>query len=93
MSGRYAAASVSCPVACTVNARWVPYSVPVGRFTFACAIARSTSSIPIPRDAKALGSTWTRTANFWAPKTSTWATPLTVEIRWASRVSAYSSTW
>ena len=39
-----------------------------------------------------LGSTWTRTAYFWEPKTWTWATPLTMEMRWAIRVSAYSST-
>ncbi len=39
-----------------------------------------------------LGSTWTRTAYFCEPYTSTWATPLTVDSRWAIRVSAYSDT-
>ena len=48
--------------------------------------------MPIPRDARALGSSWTRTAYFWAPRTWTWATPLTVEIFCATSVSAYSST-
>jgi hypothetical protein len=33
-----------------------------------------------------------RTAYFWAPKIWTWATPRTVESRWATTVSAYSLT-
>ena len=39
-----------------------------------------------------MGSSCTRTAYCWEPKTWTWATPLTIEIRWASWVSAYSAT-
>ena len=37
------------------------------------------------------GSTWTRTAYFCAPCTCTCDTPLTIEMRGASRFSAYSS--
>ena len=33
ISGRYAAALVNCPLDCTVNACFSPYSLPVGRFT------------------------------------------------------------
>ena len=64
----------------------------MGRFTFPCCTAFDTSSMPIPRLARAAGSSWTRTAYFWEPKTWTWATPLTIEMRWAMSVSAYSST-
>jgi hypothetical protein len=56
------------------------------------AIACSTSSMPMPREASARGSTCTRTAYFCEPKTVTWATPLTVEMRCAMVVCAYSST-
>jgi hypothetical protein len=38
------------------------------------------------------GSSRTRTAYFCDPYTSTWATPLSIEIRCAMSVSAYSST-
>jgi len=55
-------------------------------------MAFSTSSIPIPREASAVGSTCTRTAYFCVPKTWTCETPLTMEIRCARRVCAYSST-
>ena len=55
-------------------------------------MACSTSSMPMPRAARARGSTWTRTAYFCDPKTNTCATPLIVEIRWARFVCAYSST-
>ena len=48
--------------------------------------------MPMPRDARASGSTCTRTAYFWDPYTSTCATPFTVEMRWAMLTSAYSST-
>ena len=41
----------------------------------------------MPREARFLGSNWTRTAYFWAPKTCTCATPFTMEIRWARSVS------
>ena len=47
--------------------------------------------MPTPRLASASGSSCTRTAYFCAPLTWTWATPLTIEMRWAMRVSAYSS--
>ena len=43
--------------------------------------------------ARISGLIWARTANFCEPKTCTWATPLTIEIRWAIIVSAYSSSW
>ena len=46
----------------------------------------------MPRAANAFGSTCTRTAYFWAPKTRTCATPVRLEMRCASSVSAYSST-
>jgi len=75
-------------VACRVTAWWAPYSVPVGRLTLAAATACSTSSMPMPRVASARGSTCTRTAYFCEPNTWTWATPLIVEIRWASSVWA-----
>ena len=91
MTGRYMAASVSCPVACTVKARRSPYSVPVGMFTFAERTACSTWSMPMPRLARARGSNCTRTAYFCEPKTCTWATPLTIEMRCAISVSPYSS--
>src|SRR6202163_3730347 len=32
-------------------------------------------------------------AHFCAPNTFTWETPLTMEMRWAIKFSAYSSTW
>src|SRR5262249_29159550 len=84
-------AVMSWPVACTDVAR-SPYSVPVGRLTLLLPIACSTSVIAMPRAASALGSSWMRTAYCCAPNTCTCATPLTVEICWASDVSAYSST-
>ena len=55
-------------------------------------MAASTSLMPMPRDASARGSIWTRTAYFCEPKTVTCATPLIVEIRCARNVCAYSST-
>ena len=48
--------------------------------------------MPMPRAASLSGSTCTRTAYFCAPKTCTRETPLTMEMRCASRVSAYSLT-
>jgi len=65
--------------------------MPVGRFTLPAAIAPATSSIPRDRVARALGSSWTRTAYLAAPYTLTWATPSTVDRRCAMNVSAYSS--
>jgi hypothetical protein len=55
-------------------------------------MALATSSIPIWYEASFWGSTWARTAYFCAPNTCTWATPLTMEMRWATVVSANSST-
>jgi hypothetical protein len=46
--------------------------------------------MPMPRDASARGSIWTRTAYFCEPKTWTCETPSTIEMRWAIRVSPYS---
>ena len=65
--GRYCAASVSWPLASTVNARSRPQSVPLGRFTLAVETARDTSSMPMPRSASWRGSSWIRTAYFCAP--------------------------
>ena len=65
--------------------------MPVGRLTLAAAIACATWSIPIIRDASCCGSTSTRTANFCDPNTFTWATPVTIDRRWASRFCAYRS--
>ena len=48
--------------------------------------------MPMPREASLFGSSWTRTAYCCAPKTETWATPFTMEMRCAIMVSAYSST-
>src|SRR5205085_9085014 len=48
--------------------------------------------MPICRTARAVGSNWICGANLKAPKTCTWATPLTVEIDCAISDSAYSST-
>src|SRR5262245_29531192 len=50
------------------------------------------SSSEMLRAAAATGSTCTRTANFCAPNTSTWATPGICEICCASVISPYSST-
>ena len=47
--------------------------------------------MPMPRVARAFGSSWIRTAYFCEPKTWTWATPEIVEIFWAIIVSPYSS--
>src|ERR1044071_994316 len=83
---------MSGPLAWMVRAWSRPLRLPVGRFTFALWTAFTTSSMPSLRAARDAGSSWRRTAYFWEPFTPTWATPLTVEMRWASRVSAYSST-
>ena len=65
--------------------------VPVGVLTFQFLSAASTSLMPICRAASACGSICACMAYFWLPSTCTCATPLTVEIRCAMRVSAYSS--
>ena len=64
---------------------------PVGVLTFHARSAVSTSLMPICRAASACGSSWAWTAYFWLPSTCTCATPLTIEMRCAMRVSAYSS--
>ncbi len=85
------AAVASCPFVCTVSALLFPQSTPLGMFTFAALMASATSSMPMPRLASWRGSTCTRVAYLAAPPTFTAATPLTVEIRCAITVSAYSS--
>src|SRR3990172_8971816 len=67
MIGRNASALCSWPVACTAKMRSLPYSVPVGRFTFACATACSTSLMPTPRAARGVGVGGTRPARFSFP--------------------------
>ena len=84
-------ALVSWPLAWMV-ARGPALRLPVGRFTFEFWTAVTTSSMPSLRAARDAGSSCRRTAYFWEPFTPTWATPLTVEMRWARSVSAYSST-
>src|SRR6185312_17304943 len=84
-------AFISWPVACSVYDLCGPISVPAGTLTFQLRSAVSTSLMPIWRDASACGSSCAWTAYFWLPSTCTWATPLTIEMRWATRVSAYSS--
>ncbi len=79
-------------MACTLKAWFGPQRVPVGRFTLESARAFCTSSMPMPRVAMALGSSWARTAYFCEPKICTWATPAMVEMRWERLVCAYSST-
>ena len=74
-----------------MKARLGPLMVPVGRFTFQFRRAASTSLMPIWREASLNGSSCTRTAYFCAPSTATCATPDTIEMRCAMRVSAYSS--
>src|SRR5581483_8109081 len=87
----YSSAFISCPVACSVNALCGPMMLPVGVLTFQLRSAFSTSLMPIWRDASWCGSSCAWTAYFWLPRTCTCATPLTIEIRCAMRVSAYSS--
>ena len=53
--------------------------VPTGVLTLAAVIAACNSLMPMPRAARAVGSTWMRTAYFWLPKIWTCATPSTVD--------------
>src|SRR5882724_5254356 len=85
------AASLSWPLAATVYDRFLPQSTPVGRFMLFDDTAAATSSMPMPRLARARGSSWMRAAYFCEPMTFTLDTPLTVEIRCASTVCANSS--
>ena len=52
-----------------------PLSVPTGVLELVLATTVRMSSSEMLRAAAATGSTCTRTANFCAPNTSTWATP------------------
>src|SRR5882672_7147242 len=67
--------------------------VPVGRLTFQFLRAVSTSFRPIWCEASLCGSICACTAYFWAPSTCTCATPLTMEMRCATRVSATVPLW
>src|SRR6266436_2174067 len=92
MIGRYCDAFDSEPEACSVTFWAGPFRLPTGVFELAAATALRISSMPMPIEASASGSAWTRTANFCPPKTWTWATPGSVEMRCAIITSAYSST-
>ncbi len=87
----YWSAFINWPVAWSVNALCGPTIVPVGTLTFQFLSAVSISLMPICRAASRCGSSCTCTAYFSLPSTCTCATPLTMEMRWAIRVSAYSS--
>src|SRR4051812_24882383 len=78
--------------ATSVVSRSGPDSTPTGVLELALASTVRMSSSEMLRAAAATGSTWTRTANFWAPYTSTWATPGSCDICCASTPSPYSST-
>ena len=54
---------------------------PTGVMVLARSTASCSSSMPMSREASALGSTWMRTAYFWLPKMLTWATPDKVDSR------------
>ena len=75
-------------MAWTENALLAPVSRPVGRLTLERWMADVTSSMPMPRAARALGFNLARTAYFCSPNTCTCATPLMVEMRCAITVSA-----
>src|ERR1700730_826981 len=84
---------MSWPLAWMLYAVFGPFNVPVGRFTFQPAMAFCTSFNPRCSALSRSGSTWTRTAYFCDPQTLTCATPETMEMRWATTVSAYVSTY
>src|SRR3954447_11022579 len=88
---RNSSAFISWPEVWSVKALCWPTMVPVGELTFQLRIAVSTSLMPIWRAASACGSSCACTAYFWLPSTWTCATPDTIEMRCAMRVSAYSS--
>src|SRR5438128_789656 len=69
-----------------------PLSVPTGVLELVLATTVRMSSSEMLRAAAATGSTCTRTANFCAPNTSTWATPRSCEICCASVISPNSLT-
>jgi hypothetical protein len=78
------AADASRVVFCLAS---IPEMEPTGVFELFLARTVRTSSMEMPCDAAATGSTWTRTANFCAPITRTWATPGSCEICCASVIS------
>ena len=88
----YSAALNSWPFESIVKIRVRLSSWPDGRLTFCACTALCTSSMPMPRAASCDGSSWIRTAYFCEPYTTTCATPGTIEIRCARRVSPNSST-
>src|SRR6185369_15785423 len=67
-----------------------PEIEPVGWLELARSTAEATSSMPMPRLARARGSSCTRTAYFCEPKMLTCDTPLKVASRGEITVSAYS---
>ena len=73
------------------KARFGPMIVPVGRLTFQFLSAVSTSLIPICREAMRVRIYLDVDGVFLRASTWTCATPVTMEIRCAIRVSAYSS--
>ena len=85
------AAFTSWPLTLTVYAFCGPQSTPVGRFTFCCDTAAATSSMPMPRLARARGSSCTRAAYFCVPSTLTCDTPFTVLMRCATTCCTSSS--
>ena len=66
--------------------------VPFGLLTVMTEAALRTSSSDRPLATSLAGSICSRTAGFCSPPISTWATPWTWLMRWASLVSAASST-
>ncbi len=89
---RYSSALVMADDAVSVTLCLGPLSVPTGVLELVLATTVRMSSSEILRAAAATGSTCTRTANFCAPNTSTWAIPGSCEICCASVISPYSST-
>lgn len=91
------AASASCVFAWMVSCWALFWIVPTGVLALVAVMASCNSSSPMPRAASAVGSIWMRTAYFWLPQISTWATPSTVESAgeitcWAKASSCESGT-
>lgn len=55
--------ALDCKVSCCLG----PFSTPKGELELAALMALLSSSTPIPREARASGFNWMRTANFWLP--------------------------
>src|ERR687888_1892573 len=92
MTLRYSSALVIAPDAVNVTLCLGPLSVPTGVLELVFATTLRISSSEMLRAAAATGSTCTRTANFCAPNTNTWATPASCEICCASVISPNSLT-